>query len=293
MSNLPESRNPLKAMETRLTAAKTIKEVLQIPSLVDRYVKSYEASTGRTDGMEKFERESFAFMDIVSKSSELQACDRLSQFAGFLKGAQTGLGFGSGKLSVYSRGKMMVVEPDAHGKKEILERLPDIKKIDEGVIVYNEDTFEYDPHNKLVEVHKQKFPTPKPSKETVMACYVSVHFKDGSREDIVMSVDAIERARVHSKQQEGMMWKGHYDEACKKTVYNRVYKLKRKEADTPTIFKRFELKDEGDTIDTTAEMQPAGEAERQTQEQLPEVTGEVKSTKTKKANAPLTDEDFT
>ena len=262
MSLPATTQNPLKVMEQQIATAKSVKDLLKIDVLVNRYISSYEAATGRKDGVERFERESFAFMDIINSGKDLEQCDRISQFAGFLKGAMTGLSFSSGKLSVYYRSvkvgddwkKYLVVEPDAHGKKEILGRMPTIKKVDEGVVVFTTDEFGYDPISKMVKIHTQKFPLPKASKDTVMAAYCSVHFTDGHREDVVITIDEIEAARAHSTNvsyhgQEkvkdgGQLWTQHYGEACKKTTYNRTYKVLNVEPDTPVMFKRFEIKEE-------------------------------------------------
>lgn len=241
--------NPLKQLEQQLATAQSVKDILKIGVVSNRYIANYEAGTGRTDGKETFEREAFAFMEISNADPEIMKCDRMSIFAGFIKAGMTGLSFTSGKLSIYPRGGKLVVEPDAHGKKEMMGRMKEIKKIDEAVVVYNDDVFVVDAINKKVIKHEQSFPVPEAKKETVKAAYCCIHFTDGHREDIIMSIHEIEKARMRSKQPNGMMWKDHYGEACKKTTYNRGYKVHYRRPETSLAFQQFEGVEE--TVETT------------------------------------------
>jgi len=190
--------NPLKALETEIASAKNVKDLLKINVISNRYIANYEAGTGRKDGAEKYEREAFAFMELANNKPEIMNCDKVSIFAGFIKAGLTGLSFSNTRLSVYPRGGKLVVEPDAHGKKEMMERMATIKKIDEGVVVFNGDVFLVDPHAKKVTKHEQKFPTPAASKENVIAAYCTIHFSDNTFQDVVMSINEIEKARSKS-----------------------------------------------------------------------------------------------
>lgn len=244
--------NPLKKLEQQLAAATNVKDMLKIDVISQRYIANYEAGTGRTDGKETFEREAFAFMEIANADPEIMKCDRMSIFAGFIKSGFTGLPFSSGKLSIYPRGGKLVVEPDAHGKKEMMQRMKEIKKIDEAVVVFADDIFVIDAIKKLVVKHEQSFPVPEAKKETVKAAYCCIHFTDGHREDVIMSIHEIEKARLRSRQPNGIMWKDHYGEACKKTTYNRGYKVHYKRPETSLLYKQFEGDDE-QTVETTYE----------------------------------------
>lgn len=287
--------NPLKAMEQQIATAKNVKDLLKIDVVSNRYIANYEAGTGRKDGKERFEREAFAFMELANNKPDIMECDPISIFAGFIKAGVTGLSFGSSKLSVYPRGvkqkdgsykKHLVVEPDAHGKKEMLERMPNIKKIDEGVVVFKGDEFEYSPVIKQVTKHVQKWPVPKAGEDTVIAAYVSIHFEDNHREDIVLSLEELKIARSKSKMEGGgELWKTHFAEACKKTCYNRAYKVLYKMPDTAVIFKQY---DQEETTDTTYQ-EVSAPAEEVVAEEL---VSEEKPKKKKKTVEIPAEEDF-
>lgn len=262
MAEQTKALNPIKKLEEQLVSAKSVKDILKIGVISERYIANYEAGTGRSDGKETFEREAFAFMEIANADDTIMKCDRMSILAGFIKAGYTGLSFTTGKLSVYARGGKLVVEPDAHGKKEMMERMKTIKKIDEAVIVFKDDTFVINALTKQVTKHEQAFPVPEASKESVKAVYCCIHFTDGHREDVIMSVHEIEKARLRSKQPNGIMWKDHYGEACKKTAYNRGYKVHYRRPETSLFYKQFEGEEE--TVDTTFQEAPevvSGEAQ--------------------------------
>lgn len=291
-----QALNPLKAMEQQIATAKNVKDLLKIDIVSNRYIANYEAGTGRKDGRERFEREAFAFMEMANSKPDIMECDPISIFAGFIKAGVTGLSFSSNKLSVYPRGvkqkdgsykKHLVVEPDAHGKKEMLERMPEISKVDEGVVVFKGDEFEYSPVIKQVTKHIQKWPVPKASEDSVVAAYVSIHFTDNHREDIVLSIEEIKIARSKSRMEGGgELWKTHFGEACKKTAYNRAYKVLYKFPDTAVIFKQFEPTEE--TIEA-----PHQVVEQQAEEVVTEEAEEKPKKRTKTPKIEVTDDDFT
>lgn len=246
---LTQKTNPIKALEQSIAAAKGIKDIVKIDVVKNRHVANYEAVTGRKDGLQNYEREAFALIELANSKPEIMECDAFSIMAGFLRASSYGLPISSGKLSIYPQGvkqkdgsykQMLVVKPDAHGRKELLMRMPTIRKVDEGVVVYKDDAFTINPKLKLVTKHEQAFPVPKASKDTIKAAYCTVHFTDGHQEDIIMSIDEIEIARSKSKQPNGQMWAQSYAEACKKTTYNRAYKVHYIAPDTVTLYKQFE-----------------------------------------------------
>lgn len=272
MSDEKKVMNPLRKLEQEVSVAKNVKDILKISLLSDRYIANYQAVSGRKDGRERFEREAFAFIDLVNSKPEIMECDPFSIMAGFIKASTTGCSFTDGKLSVYPRGvkqkdgsfkKMLVVSPDAHGKREMLERMPTIKEIVEGVVVYNKDKFVYDAKNKKVITHEQEFPSPAPSEETVKGAYCTVMFTDGTSKEVVLTLHELKAARSKSPnvsyiekdgqnvkvRDGGELWNKFYGEACKKSTYNRAFKIYHKLPETAMTFPQWEAPEEEATQD--------------------------------------------
>lgn len=260
--------NPLKKLDAEIASAKSVKDLLKIDIVSNRYIANYQAGTGLKDGKERYEREAFAFMELANSKPEIMECDPVSIFAGFIKAGVTGLSFSSSKLSVYPRNvkqkdgsfkKFLVVTPDAHGKKEMMERMPSIKKIDEGVLIFTKDEFKYDSIAKKVTKHEQVWPRPEANETNVEGVYCTIHFTDGHREEILLDRHELKKARDKSTnvsyvdgqkvKDGGELWRTHYGEACKKSTYNRAHKVHYKVPETAVIYQAFESPEE--PIDTT------------------------------------------
>lgn len=247
--------NPIKALDQAIAAAKNAKELLSIDQVSKRFIANYQAATGRKDGLERYEQEKFAFMEIVNNNPDIMQCDPFSIFAGFVKAGSFGLSFTEPhKLYAIAKSvkqkdntfkKVLSVESSAHGKKELLERMPNVKRILPAQVVFSKDVFKYSPLKKQVTVHEQDFPLPNPSEQTVIAAYARIEYHNGDVEDVVLSVEELKKARAASKMQDGgKLWTTHYGEAAKKSVYNRMFKEKYRKPDTAVLYPQFEPREE-------------------------------------------------
>jgi recombinational DNA repair protein RecT len=289
--------NPIRQFEQQVALAKSVKDVLKIDIVKNRYVANHTAITGHADGLQVYEQESFAFIDLANNKPEIMECDPFSIVAGFLRASNYALSFSGNDLSVYPRSvkqkdgsykKVLIVEPQAHGKKRLIGRMPEVKTVDEGVLVFKNDVFKYDPKRKKVTVHEQSWPVPKAEEATVIAAYCTIHFKDGHEEDVIVSIDEIKAARAKSKMEGGgELWKSHFGEACKKTTYNRAFKVHWKKPQTDVLFKYdqpsgedtvdAQSEDVSDAVDPTVvdQAQPAVDQKDDFKSNVNESTGEV------------------
>jgi recombinational DNA repair protein RecT len=291
--------NPLKQFEQQVALAKNVKDILKIDVVKNRYVANYSAISGRQDGLQAYEQESFAFIELVNNKPEIMECDPFSIVAGFLRGSSYALSFAGNHLSVYPRNvkqrdgsykKVLIVEPQAHGKRRLLEKMPAIKEIMEGVLVFKDEEFIYDRKQKKVLSHKSKWPEPEPSETTVVGAYCTVKFQDGTEREVVVTQTELKKARAASKMNEGGdLWIKYYGEACKKTTYNRAFKVYWDKPQTDKLFSYTvpDDSDGGETVDAASEdvsaadptmidqAQPAAEQKDDFKSNVNESTGEV------------------
>lgn len=251
--------NPIKALEQQIAAAKDVKGLLSIDAVKNRHIQNYQAVTGRQDGASKYERDVFAFMEKVNANPELMQCDPFSIFAAFVKVGSYGIS--ADKIYLRPQGvkqkdggwkQMMKVDPDPFGKKEMLENMPTIKRINDPVLVFNKDAFMYSPKEKKVTKHEISFPIPKPSEDTIMAVYVTVDWADGRSQEYMQTLEELKIRRSKSTMKEGgQLWTTHYGEAAKKSVINYVFKVEYKQPDTVVLYKQYEAPEEEEqkTID--------------------------------------------
>jgi recombinational DNA repair protein RecT len=253
MAEEKKIENPIKALERQILGAKTVKDVLRLDFAMDRYVKNFQAMSGRTDGREQFEAEALNFIELANNKPDIMKCDRFSIIAGFMRAAVWNLSFLGNDLSVYPRGGKLVVEPQAHGKRRLMEKMPGVKEVKEGVLVFSKDEFEYDAINEKVVKHKQVWPRPEAKPENVVGVYCIIEYKDGNRVYIVLDQSEIAKARKSSLMTDGgKLWTEHYAEACKKTAYNRAFKVKWRKPEASVLYEQWEPKDDEPVIQEMA-----------------------------------------
>lgn len=240
--------NPVQALEQSIAKAKDVKQLLSISAIRDRYIKNYSMATGQKDGEARYERDVFAFMEKVNTNPDLMSCDPFSIFAAFVKVGSYGVD--PDKLYLQpqpvkqkdgSYKQMMKVSVDPFGKKELIERMKTITKVNDPVLVFNQDEFEVDPRGKRVVVHKQKFPLPNPSEDTVKAVYVTVEWASGKEQDFWLTLEELKKRRAASKMSGGgILWGTHYGEAAKKSVINYLWKAEYKKPESVLLFPQYE-----------------------------------------------------
>ncbi len=282
-------KNPLKVFEEQIALAKGVKDILKTTLVKDRYVANFQGISGRADGAQVFEQESFAFIDLANNKPEIMACDAFSIVAGFLKASTYPLSFSGNDLAVYPRNikqkdgsfkSVLIVEPMAHGKRRLIENMKGVKEVPEAIIVFHNDAFEADVLNEKVILHKQTWPRPEATEATVVGVYVRIKHDDGTFRDIIMDQHEIKKARLKSKMANGgELWTTHYGEAVKKTVYNRAFKVVYKKPKSDAMFQQFEGPEEESDLPfepaNVVEEQKQGEQQSDFNPNVNESTGEV------------------
>lgn len=260
----------LKVMNSELEKAKSVKEALSMGFVQELFIKNYQAITGRQDGKNRLAGEVFHYLDLIQDNAKLKACTKFSHMACLVKAGTTGLSFGKeGQLYVIPYGDVAKVQIGAHGKRELLRRMPDIKFVGESQLVLKGDTFKHDKLNNRVIEHITSEKAPAATLENIIASYVRIIFKDNNFIDVVVTHDDLVKAKSKSKQQgDNSVWEQWSGEMCKKVPYNRAYKLYYRQPQTEvTDIKGFDADDEDDTTDAPHEVvQPQHEVAQIQQE---------------------------
>ena len=217
----------LKKQEQALVQARSVKEALQVDFVRERFIKNYESITGRKDGDNRFQAEVFHYLELIQENDKLKNADRFSHFAAIVKAGTTGLSFGKeGQLYPILYGNIVKVQIGAHGKRELLRRMPNVKHIGEGQVVLKGDEFKHDKANNKILVH---VPTDKEvplTLDNIRAAYFRIIWKDNDFTDIVVYHDEIVKAKSKSKMQsEQSTWNTWPGQMSVKVAYNRGYKL--------------------------------------------------------------------
>lgn len=228
----------LQKLDEKIAALKSVNEVFSLPDVKDRYIKNYEAATGRKDGENRMEQERFAYLQILQEKPDLQKVDKLWHFMALVYSATTGCSFRDNKLYVIPTGNgKLKVQTSPSAKREMLERMANVKRVPETVLVMNGDTFVVDKLNGIVKQHET---TPKSAEkitlENIRAAYQRIYFKDNSIVDVIIYHDEFVKAKSKSKVANGGPWVDWPGEMCKKTTLNRAFRLYHKYPDNVVLY---------------------------------------------------------
>lgn len=243
----------LKKIEEQLAQAPSIKAMLQLNMVQERFIANYEAVTGKKDGSTRFQSEVFAYLEIVNEKPDLGRADRFSHFAAIIKAGTTGLSFRDNKLYVMPGPNNTVkVQSSPAGKREMLEMMQDILEVPEAQYVLKGDIFVHDKLNNLVTKHETTDKTPHTCKlEDIVASYQKVEWKDGRVKFVVVYKDDLLKARAKSPaKSEQSFWATYPGEAVKKVATNRAYRLYHRYPNNIVTYSKDEDDDEQQVIDT-------------------------------------------
>lgn len=216
----------LKKINADLAAAKSVKEALSLDFVKDTFIRNYQAITGRADGSNRFMNETFHYLEIVNGSDKLQKCDRFSHFAAIIKAGTTGLSFGKdGQLYPIPYGTTVKVQIGAHGKRELLRTMPNVKFVGEGQVILKGDTFAHDKLNNIIVSHVASEKQPKPTIDNIVASYVRIAFTDRTVDVVVYNEDLVKAKNKSRDQNETSAWNNWTVQMAVKVAYNRAYKL--------------------------------------------------------------------
>jgi len=217
----------LKKMTQELAEARSVKDALSLNFVRDTFIRNYEAITGRKDGNNRFMSEVFHYLEIINANDKLKKADRFSHFSALVKAGTTGLSFSKeGQLYPIPYGDTVKVQIGAHGKRELLRRMPSVKFVGEGQVILKGDTYKHDKLNNILLEHITSEKQPPATLENIVASYFRIIFSDNKVVDVVVYHDEIVKAKSKSKDQSDYnVWNTWPQQMACKVAYNRGYKL--------------------------------------------------------------------
>lgn len=253
MSTEQKPGNQIATLDQKIAQAKNVKELFALPDVKDRFIKNYEAVTGRKDGENRLEQERFAYLQLLAEKPDLQQVDKFFHFAALVYAGTTGLSFRDNKLYVFPNGKGgLKVQSSPAGKREMFEMMPDVAEAPEATLVMVGDIFIEDKLTKSVKVHEStKDSKEEPTLENIRAAYQRIIYKNGKVKDVIVyKADLLKaKSKTKAKSDEGF-WQQWPGEACKKVATNRAFRLYHKYPDNVVVYGDQEDEDAKDVSHT-------------------------------------------
>jgi recombinational DNA repair protein RecT len=241
-----ENKNQLVTLQNKLAAAGSAKAVFELKEVEERFVKNYEAVTGRKDGTNRLEQEKFAYLQRVADNPDLRGVDPFYHYSALVYAATTGLSFRDNQLYLIPNGKTLKIQSSPAAKRYQLELMPEMESAPEAIVVMTGDHFV---HDKLNSVVKEHYTTEKSSEilklDNVRAVYQRLKYKNGKVVDVVVYKDDLIKAKGKSRMKSDQgLWEQWPLEAAKKTATNRAFRLYHKYPDNTVVFAGVEADEE-------------------------------------------------
>jgi len=245
-----ENKNQLVSLQNKLASAGTAKAVFELKEVEERFIKNYEAVTGRKDGSNRLEQEKFAYLQRVADNPDLRNVDPFYHYSALIHAGTTGLSFRDNQLYLIPNGKVLKVQSSPAAKRYQLELMPEVDSAPEAIVVMVGDHFV---HDKLNSVVKEHYTTEKSSEslklENIRAVYQRIKYKSGKVVDVVVYKDDLVKAKGKSRMKSDQgLWEQWPAEAAKKTATNRAFRLYHKYPDNTVVFANIEANEETNDV---------------------------------------------
>lgn len=244
-----ESKNQIATLDQKIAKAQSVKELFSLPDVKDRFVKNYEAATGKKDGENRLEQERFAYLQLLADKPDLAKVDKFYHFAALVYAGTTGLSFRDNKLYVIPTGTGLKVQSSPAGKREMFCMMEDILEAPEATLVMVGDLFIEDKLSKCVKQHESTKDSKEEIKlENIRAAYQRLIYKNGKVKDVIVYKDDLLKAKskTKAKSDEGF-WAQWPGEACKKVATNRAFRLYHRYPDNVVLYGKQEDEETHDT----------------------------------------------
>jgi hypothetical protein len=290
MAEEKENKNQIATLDQKMSMAKSVKDLFEIPDVKETAIRGYIATTGRKDGEAKFQQERYAYMEIIHQKPELRGAQMWMHFKVIGKVMRNGWSLRDNRiyLQVVKRGDEIVdikVDPSPAVRREMLEAMRTdtrngirgIKEVPEAQVVVKGDIFIEDKLNHKILKHEATEKSLQPDNlDNVLYSYQRIIWEDGKINDVVVPHHDLVKAKSKSKiKGEGGVWE-FVAEACKKTATNRAFRLYHKYANSLEVVDKLDKDDDDDTKDTAhTVVDPEPDYTTQSGEQVDTDTGEV------------------
>lgn len=216
--NLPQRRATVTMTMEMLNAPEKTNEIFDLPAVRDNWMRTYEKTTGRTDGALRFEGEKVMLMQLFRSNSNLSKCTRESLYSVWIELAISGLSLRDGLTYVVPYKQKATFQVGWKGRLEQMQQFPTVINVDEPQVVYSCDEFVYEKGMKTV-IHKHRPMYPRPEGAMLHFVYMVIHHTYGT---VVHMMDRDEVLAVRDKYSQS--YKQYLDDLAKSPDGKKVQK---------------------------------------------------------------------
>ena len=248
------NENKLELTSKMLMECKKPSEIIELPAVRDRWVNTYNLTTGKQDGELKFEAEKILFVQTVAESQQLAKCTQMSIYSSFILLAVSGLSLRDDQCYLVPYKDKCGFLVGWKGRLEQMSQIPGVKHVNEPICVYEDEDFDYEIKDGVYNIIKHK-PSLNTEGKKILAVYATIEYADSikthlmKREEVISIRDRYsasykdyskiepnekgKRMKKYKDKQTGEwkefeleapMWVTDEAQAFKKTLIHRMYK---------------------------------------------------------------------
>jgi len=237
-----------------LNSCKSPGEIVDLPAVEQRWINTYEMTTGRNDGALKFHAEKVLFMQTIAESTQLAKCTPMSIYSSFILLAVSGLSLKDGQSYLIPYKDKAVWMPGWKGRLEQISQIRGVEYLAEPVCVFEGEEFEHEIVNGEIHILRHK-PLLNTVGKQILAVYATLKMINGNsrifmmkREEVLSIRDNYSRSyndymsvapnkdgkrmkqgKYGDYEVEAPMWVTDEVQAFKKTLVKRIYNTLSKE----------------------------------------------------------------
>lgn len=141
---MAKQENKLELTGKMLAECKHPKDIMELPAVRDRWVNTYNMTSGRQDGDLKFEAEKVLFIQTVSESATLAKCTQMSIYSSFILLAVSGLSLRDDQAYLVPYKDKCGFMVGWKGRLEQITQIPGVERVNEPICVFDGEEFEYE-----------------------------------------------------------------------------------------------------------------------------------------------------
>lgn len=192
------TKNKLALTKSMLEEPKNLSGIFELVPFKESFVSNYSNVTGNKNGELVWEREKMVFMQKLFADPKLSKCTRMSVYSAFTQLATSGLSLVDDNAYLIPYKDVLQFQIGWKGRLEQISRLEDIVEVNEPMVVYASDEFDYNlaPKPSIIKHKRQR---ERPENDKITHVYITYETEKGSK-CLILEAHEVEKIRDNFSQ---------------------------------------------------------------------------------------------
>lgn len=192
------TKNKLALTKSMLEEPKNLSGIFELAPFKESFVSNYSNVTGKKDGELVWEREKMVFMQKLFADQKLNKCTRMSVYSAFTQLATSGLSLVDDNAYLIPYKDVLQFQIGWKGRLEQISRMESIVEVNEPMVVYESDDFDYNlaPKPSIIKHKRQR---ERPEDDKITHVYITYETTKGDK-CLILEAHEVEKIRDNFSQ---------------------------------------------------------------------------------------------